>query len=333
MNPPSTMQALQMRGLGELVPTELPVPVPGPRELLIRTLAATICTSDLHDLARNPFGIRLPRVLGHEAAGVIVARGVEAGDWPLGTRVAVHPVVPCDECAECERGWGHLCSRLGHLGHDRDGAFAEYFGQRADRVRPLPDDVPATVGALLEPVAVCLQAVARAGQVCGRDVLVVGDGPFGNIIARLAGRGGARRVIVVGRTPFRLQRIRGAETTEIAPKASVDVAILAVSSSQAAASCLAALRPRGRLVIFSALVEPTALDLFSLHLRELEVVGACNDEERLDDALSCLSDPTLALHEIVTHALPFAEWPEAFALARDGHDRALKVALTFPEAA
>jgi len=311
----------------------LPAPTPGPRDVLIRTLAATICTSDLHDLERNPFGIALPRVLGHEAAGVVVACGADVRGFAPGMRVAVHPVVPCGECAECARGFSHLCARMGHLGNDRDGAFAEYFVQRADRVRRLPEQVPATVGALLEPVAVCLQAVARAGAVHGRDVLVVGDGPFGNIIARLAVGKGARQVVVAGREPFRLGRIPGVTTVKSAPRASADVSILAVSSTQAAVSCLEALRPRGRLVVFSALPEAVALDLTSLHLREQEIVGACNDEERLDDALRCLSDPELALHEIVTHALPFPRWAEAFALARDGHDRALKVALTFPETA
>ena len=327
------MQALQMRGLGKLVLTTLPVPTPGPRDVLIRTLAATICTSDLHDLTRNPFGIALPRVLGHEAAGVVFACGAEVREFAPGMRVAAHPVVPCGGCAECARGFGHLCARMGHLGHDRDGAFAEYFVQRSDRVRRMPEQVPATIGALLEPVAVCLQAVARAGAVHGRDVLVAGDGPFGNIIARLAVGKGARRVTVAGREPFRLGRIPGVITVKSAPKASADVSILAVSSAQAAVSCMEALRPRGRLVVFSALPEAVALDLTSLHLREQEIVGACNDEERLDDALRCLSDPELALHEIVTHALPFARWAEAFALARDGHDRALKVALTFPETA
>ena len=332
MNTPSTMRALQMRGVADLAMAELRVPAPKPREVLVRTLAATICTSDLHDLARNPFGIALPRVLGHEAAGIVTACGAEAREFAPGMRVAVHPVVPCGECAECLRGFGHLCARMGHLGQDRDGAFAEYFVQHADRVRPLPDEVWATTGALLEPVAVCLQALARAGEIRGRAVLIAGDGPFGNMIARLAVRSGARRVIVAGREPFRLGRIPpSAEAVKSAPKASVDVAILAVSSAEAAASCLAALRPRGRLVIFSALPDAAALDLFSVHLRELEIVGACNDEERLDDALRCLGDRELALHEIITHAIPFARWAEAFALARDGHDRALKVALTFPE--
>lgn len=330
MNLPTTMRALQMRALGELVLTEIPVPEPGPREVLVRTLAATICTSDLHDLASNPFSISLPRVLGHEAAGVVVKCGAVAGEFSPGTRVAVHPVIPCGECAECVRGLGHLCARMGHLGYDRDGAFAEYFVQRSDRVRMLPDHTPAVLGALLEPVAVCLQAVARAGKVGGRDVLIVGDGPFGNIIARLASRAGGR-VVVVGREAFRLGRIRGAEATTVPPRAAFDVAILAVSSAEAARTSLAALRPRGRLVVFSALPEPPKLDLFSLHIRELEVVGCCNDEDRLDEALHCLSDPTLALHEIITHSLPLERWTEAFLLAREGHDRALKVALTFAE--
>src|SRR5947207_2314909 len=144
---PATMQALQMRELGELALTTLPMPTPGPRDVLIRTLAATICTSDLHDLARNPFGIGVPRVLGHEAAGVVVACGADVREFTVGRRVAVHPVVPCGACAECARGFGHLCARMGHLGNDRDGTFAEYFVQRADRVRWLPEQVPATVGA------------------------------------------------------------------------------------------------------------------------------------------------------------------------------------------
>lgn len=324
------MLALQMRAVGELVLTRLPVPVPGPHEVLIRTSVATLCTSDLHDLARNPFGIPLPRVLGHEAAGLVAVAGTDVRSLPPGARVAVHPVVPCEVCAECRRGFGHLCSQMGHLGIDREGAFAEFFVQRADRVRVLSPTIPDAVGALLEPVAVCLQAVARAGDVRGREVLVAGDGPFGNLIARLAARAGAGRVTVVGREPFRLGRLRQATPATTTAPGSTDIAILAVSSADAAAECLAALRPRGRLVIFSALPDPAPLALFPVHVHELEIVGACNDEDRLDEALRCLMDPSLALAELVTHELPFERWAEAFALARHGHHHALKVALRFP---
>lgn len=324
-----TMQALQMRGLNTLVETEVPIPIPGAGDVLIKTLAATICTSDLHDLKSNPFGITYPRILGHEAAGIIIACGRDVNHLPLGTRVAVHPVVPCGKCEECKRGLAHICSDMGHLGYDRDGSFAEYFTQRADRVIVLPENISNATAALLEPVAVCLQAVARAGDVKGRTVLVTGDGPFGNIIARLAKRAGAARVIVTGKVPFRLQSIPDVEIPVTDPVRCVDVAILAVSSQEALATCMKALRPRGRLVVFSALKEQVTLDLFTLHLAELEIVGACNDEDRMQEALECLSDKTLKLEEIITHQVPFENWEEAFTLARDRHDKTLKVAITF----
>ena len=325
----SYMKSLQLQGLNRLMKVDIPVPVPGANEVLIRTKAATICTSDLHDIRANPFGIKYPRVMGHEGAGVIVACGSDVKDYVPATRVAAHPVVPCRICSECLRGLEHLCSRMGHLGIDRDGCFAEYFVQRADRVRAIPDNISFALGALLEPVAVCLEAIARSNDINGKTVLVAGDGPFGNIIARLAQRAGAGRVLVSGREPFRLQRIPGVEIADIVPAGSVDVAVLAVSAVDAVETCLQALRPRGRLVVFSTVQEPVALNLFNIHVSELEVVGACNDENKIDESLQCLTEEKLALENIITHQIPFDRWEEAFDLARNGHNRALKVALVF----
>ncbi len=192
----ATMQALQLLAPNQLEHCVLPTPQPGPHQVLVKTLATTICTSDLHDISRNPFGITLPRVLGHEAAGIVVASGAQVSSVDIGALVAIHPVVNCGECQECRRGFTHHCQQLGHLGFDRDGCFAEYIVQREDRVRVLPPNVSAHVGTLLEPLCVCLQAVARAGDLTQKTVLVVGDGPFGIIIARMAlrwGEGHSRR--------------------------------------------------------------------------------------------------------------------------------------------
>jgi 2-desacetyl-2-hydroxyethyl bacteriochlorophyllide A dehydrogenase len=329
INIPATMRALQMQGLNQLVQTELPLPTIKPDEVLIRTGATTICTSDLHDIHSNPFGIQLPSILGHEGAGTIVQCGSAVRGLSVGMRVGVHPVVPCGTCIECQRGFGHLCLNMGHLGIDRNGTFAEYFAQRADRVRKLPDEVSFHLGALLEPVANCLQAISRAGNIKGRVVFVVGDGPFGNIIARLAVRAGAARVLVAGKEPFRLGMIPGVEIVETNPVGVVDVAILAVSSAEAFTTCITSLRKRGRAVIFSLLQDPVPVDLFALHIAELEIVGCCNDENKIEESLQCLTDPKLNLSELVTQQIPFDDWKEAFHLARDRHDKALKVAITF----
>ena len=323
------MKSLQLQGLNKLIKVELPIPVPGQEEVLIKTEVATICTSDLHDIKTNAFGIKYPRVMGHEGSGVVVACGSGVTDYTPGTRVAAHPVVPCRACSECERGLEHLCLHMSHLGIDRDGCFAEYFVQRADRVRPLPDNISFALGALLEPVAVCLEAISRSNDIKGKTVLVAGDGPFGNIIARLAQRAGAARVLVSGREPFRLKLIPGVEIVDAVQAKSVDIAILAVSAAEAVYTCLQALRPRGRLVIFSTVQEPVALNLFNIHVSELEVVGACNDENKIDESLQCLTEEGLALENIITHQIPFDRWEEAFELARNGHNKALKVALVF----
>ena len=89
------------------------------------------------------------------------------------------------------------------------------------------------------------------------------------------------------------------------PAASVEVAILAVNSARAATACLRRCGRRGRLVIFSALASTALPGLHAVHLRELEIVGSCNDEDRLDEAMKCLGDPAMAMHEIITHHIPF----------------------------
>lgn len=323
------MNVIQLQAPQKMVLTRLPVPKPKSNEVLIKTKAATICTSDLHDIDSNPFKIKLPTVLGHEGAGVVVACGDEVKNFIPGMHVAAHPVVPCGICQECRRGLEHLCSNMGHLGIDRLGTYAEYFIQRADRIRQIPDDMSFPLGSLLEPVANCLQAISRAGNIAFKKVLVVGDGPFGNIISRLALKGGAEKVMVYGKTAFRLNLIPGAEIVDNIPENSVDVAILAVSSADAVRTCMNSLRKRGRLVVFSLLEDPIPIDFFNLHISELEIVGCCNDEFKIDESLACLRDPDLNLSEILTHQIPFENWEEAFILAKERHDEALKVSIVF----
>ncbi len=342
MSLPDMMQALQLAAPGELRLVKLPVPQPRPDEVRVRTVAATICTSDLNDIERNPFGIVLPRVLGHEGAGVVQAVGEEVEGFRPGEAVAAHPVIPCRACENCRRGLGHLCSCMGHLGLDRDGTFAEYFCIRADRVRRLPESVSLEYASLLEPVAVCLEAVERGRIGRGDNVLVVGDGPFGIIIARLASLHEPRQIILVGRHEFRLQQVpqaivlnerRTPQVLDAVLQANqglgCDVAIMAAGTQTALDLCLGSLRARGRAVVFSALSGPATLDLCRLHIHELEILGACNDPDFLDAALERLADPQLRLSSLVTHHIPFAQWPRAFDLARSKKDEALKVALVF----
>jgi threonine dehydrogenase-like Zn-dependent dehydrogenase len=342
MTTTATMRALQLQSPGCLAEVEIPVPHPGADELLVRTLTTTICTSDLHDIDHNPFHIRLPRVPGHEAAGVVSEVGSGVTGFDHGDAIAAHPVIPCRMCANCLRGFGHLCTRMGHLGLDRDGTFAEFFCIRADRARKVPPELARSTGSLLEPVAVCLEALERGSIHEGDSLLIVGDGPFGLIMARLAGDYHPARVIVVGRHDFRLRQLEGAfvinerDTRDVAgavrsanSEEGVDVAILAVGNPAALDLCLTSVRARGRIVVFSAVPGAVPVDLFRLHTAELELRGACNDRDLIDSAHDRLVDRGLNLDSLITHRIPFVDWARAFELARHGKDSAIKVALTF----
>lgn len=340
------MKALVLEALNRVVYTDVPRPTIGDDELLIQTAVSTICTSDLHDIAANPFAATLPITLGHEGAGTVAAVGAEVTDFRVGDRVVTHPVHPCGSCIACATGMAHLCEEMGHFGLNMPGTFAEYYIVRSDRARHLPDGVPFTVAALFEPICVCLEALAQAKLRTGDRLLIIGDGPFGLLMARLAGTmspgalGALGRIVVAGHSPFRLALAGSAQTVNTADAADVvetllatndgspyDAVILATESKTAVAEALTLLRRKGRLVIFASLAGATAVDMMAVQTKELEIVGACNDEERLDDALAFLVAEQTTLADLVTHTFALEGYQEALELAAAGQDRAVKVAL------
>jgi threonine dehydrogenase-like Zn-dependent dehydrogenase len=377
------MKALQLQAVGRVELIDIPVPRPGEGQLLLRTGAAVICTSDLNDVRSNPFGIALPVIMGHEGAGTVeqVAPGVSG--FTIGDRVAAHPVHPCGRCWNCRAGMRHLCADMGHFGLNMQGVFAEAFLVRADRARVVPAEVPFAAAALAEPICVCLESLAQARVARGGSLLIIGDGPFGVLTAMLARELELARLVIAGHHSFRLGFASGAvavntgagassmdvppmSTTGVppvvghngpgpeapathgqdahatknaadalatmkahAPAGGYDAVILAVGRAEAVRQGLELLRPKGRLVVFSAIPGQTPVDLFSLHVKELEIVGACNDQERLDAAVERLGADWAELGRLVTHRLPLTEYRRAFELAGGAHGQVMKVAFEF----
>jgi threonine dehydrogenase-like Zn-dependent dehydrogenase len=310
--------------------------------MLVKTGAALICTSDLNDIRENPFGIELPVVMGHEGAGVVAEVGPAVTGFRPGGRVATHPVHPCGRCRSCSHGLGHLCLEMRHFGLNMPGTFAEYYVVRADRARVVPGDLDFTAAALAEPICVCLEALARANLKACDKLLVFGDGPFGVLMARLAASMGPGRLVIAGHHDFRLAlageavKVNTASLSdpvtalrEASGDVGYDAVILAAGSGAAATQGLELLAPRGRLVVFSAVLGATPIDLFPVHVKELEIVGACNDLDMLDDAARLLAYDSLRLGDLVTHKFPVEQYREAFQVAASRHAAAMKVALTF----
>lgn len=331
-----------LKALGQVELTEIPVPEIGEDQLLVKTGAATICTSDLNDIRENPFDITLPVVIGHEAAGTIAAVGASVRHFRIGDRVATHPSHACRRCEICRAGLEHVCPNMAHFGINMQGTMAEYFVVRQDRARHLPNSVDFPLASLAEPVSVCLEALTQARLSPASSLVIVGDGPFGVLNAWLAQTLGVGRVVLVGEHDFRLAFARGAMTINIrevenparAIKAAsgglgYDAAILAVGSREAFVQCMECLKPKGRLVVFSAIPGETPVDLFSLHLKELEILGSCGDQDRFDEAVSILSNPSFAISDLITHRFPLSEYGQALEVASVRHDSAMKVSFVF----
>jgi threonine dehydrogenase-like Zn-dependent dehydrogenase len=228
------------------------------------------------------------------------------------------------------------------------GTFAEYYVVRQDRARRLPAHVPFDVAALFEPLCVCLQALAQGRLRPGDHLLILGDGPFGLLMARLAQNMALGEVVVAGHRDFRLAHAapRGHPAATVNTTGSADLtqtllaahggvgydAIILATARAPVNAVLSCLRRKGRLVFFSAVPGDTPVDLFSVHVKELELIGACNDEDRLDDALAYLVAHGDALANLVTHHLPLDAYQYALDLAAHAHDRAIKVAMTLGDA-
>jgi threonine dehydrogenase-like Zn-dependent dehydrogenase len=334
------MRALQFQGVGKLSLVDAPLPQPRSGELLIRTGAAVICTSDINELRTGIFGAKLPITFGHEGAGTVAAIGPDVTGFTVGDRVATHPVHSCGQCTNCRSGMAHLCDQMRHFGLNMQGTMADYFVVGADRARRVTKNTPFVAAALAEPICVCLQAIHQARAGSKSRLLIIGDGPFGVLMSWLAKSQEVGNVTMTGEHEFRLAaasadhkvNIHQSDVQErLQSLAPFDAAILAVGNGNAAQQGLAMIGPKGRLVIFSAVNDPTPLDLLRVHIKELEIVGACNDEDRLDEAVARLTGAPDQFAKLVTHQFPLSQYEQAFSLAANGHDRALKVAFNFEE--
>jgi threonine dehydrogenase-like Zn-dependent dehydrogenase len=334
------VKALALTSRGHLTTIDTPVPVPADDQVLIKTSATTICTSDLIDIDHNPSNLAFPTVLGHEGSGTIVKVGNAVRGFEVGQKVATHPVHPCNHCVTCAAGHGHLCPNMLHFGLNMPGTFAEYYLARPDRIRAT--SVEAARACLAEPLSVCLEALEQARLTPNASLLIIGDGPFGIIMTRVAKQFQLRCTVLAGWSSFRLGFAPNAVTVNTKGQdnpvqmllaannnSPYDAVILAVGSSQAVCHALHCLKPKGRVVLFSGFLEPVQLDLNLVHFKELELVGACNDQDRFDEAVKLLSDESWS--DLITHRFPFNSFEHAFELVRFRKDECLKVALEFSE--
>ena len=321
----------------------------GPGQVEIAIKAGGICGSDLHYYNHGGFGtirLREPMILGHEIAGTIKALGSGVSGLAVGDRVAVSPSRPCNECDYCLKGQQNHCLNMRFYGSAMpmphiQGAFRQRLVAEAWQCHKVADGVSINEAAMAEPFAVTLHAVARAGSLTGKRVLVTGCGPIGAlaiIAARVHGAReivatdvmdgvldkaltiGADRVINVANAPDHL-------AAYAANKGTFDVQFEASGNAQAVRSGLEVLKPRSVLVQLG-LGGDVAIPQNLVVAKEIEMRGTFRFHEEFGLAVDLINARRADLKPLLTGVFPLNEAVTAFETAGD-RNRSMKVQLSF----
>ncbi|MCZ7590408.1 MAG: zinc-binding dehydrogenase [Gaiella sp.] len=290
------MRALRLHGPGDLRLEDVPDPVAGEGEVLLRVEVALTDGTDLkayrrgHPVLLGP----LPSPFGHEACGIDVATG---------RRVVVANSAPCGSCAACARGQQTLCESLFPL---LNGAYAELLlvPERIASVNllPVPPGLAPEVAAMAEPLACCLHGVEVASVARGDTVAVVGLGPIGLMLCACVADAGGRPVAVGSREERRA--LASAFGAVSADPAGADVVIEAAGTVEAWVRALELVRPGGTVLAFGGLARDARVDIdpYRIHYEEVRLVGAFHHTPSdFRAALAFLASGAFPFERLITH--------------------------------
>lgn len=318
---------------------DVPMPVPGAGQALIKVAGCGLCHTDLHYVDHGVETFKKPPlILGHEIAGTVTALGPSANGksrTAVGDRVLVPSVLSCGHCSFCRQGRENLCADLTMLGNNIDGGYAEYVVVPAAELVPVPDDLPLEQACVVaDALSTPYHAVKHRGKVrVGDTVAVVGCGGVGLNLVQCAVVSGAR-VIAIDLNDQRLitARALGAAeainpaTVERVDKAvrsltngGVDVAFEAIGNPKTIELAFGLLRRGGRLCVVGYSAEPVTLSAARLMYYELEVAGSlgCGAGE-YPEIMALVRAGTLRLDPIVSGTLPLADINEGLDRLRRG---------------
>ncbi|KEI44695.1 NAD(P)-dependent alcohol dehydrogenase [Saccharopolyspora rectivirgula] len=319
-----TMRAAVLRGIKDIVVEQRPTPVPGPREVLVEVRSVGTCGSDTHYYEHGRIGdfvVEGPLVLGHEASGVVVARGSEAEKHRIGQRVAIEPGMPCLSCPQCRTGRYNLCPRMRFFATPPvDGAFCEYVAVHEEFVYPVPDSLSDDAAGLIEPLSVGVWACQKARVSPGSRVLITGAGPVGLITAQTARAFGASEVAITDVNPHRLRlaaELADAVTVNVAEQplseAGLEPEVLLECSGvpKAAAEAIRTVGRAGRVVLVGMGGDELPLPLSHVQNFEIELTGVFRYANTWPTAISLAASGKVDLDRLVTHHFGLDEVEQA----------------------
>ncbi|MFE1030213.1 zinc-binding dehydrogenase [Streptomyces sp. NPDC058818] len=322
------IRRILVRSIDDITVEHVPAPTADEGELLVRTAVVGVCGSDTHAAqGHHPF-MPLPYHPGHEAVGVVAAVGPGADGFAPGDRIIVEPNLSCGQCPQCRSGRYNICEELKVFGCQTPGAMTDLFTIPADRVHRIPEGMTDIEAALVEPLATPVHAVAKAGDLTGRTVVVLGAGPIGLLVLAAARHAGAAKIALTDLLPGKRERALrlgadaalAADAPDLTEQARaalggpVDMVFDCVAREQSMAQATDLVTKGGRITVVgvgAAGTTPIRLDL--IQDREISVEGTLMyTAEDYRTAIALIASGAVDTDEIVTGTFPLEEAAKAF---------------------
>jgi threonine 3-dehydrogenase len=321
---------------------EVPVPEPGPGDVLIRIEAASICGTDLHIYRWDEFAssrMQTPITFGHEMTGRVVRSGPRVEHLPPGTAVSVETHLFCGHCASCRAGRAHICENLRIVGLDAPGGFAEYIVVPAQNAWAVGPGVPHEVASIYEPFGNAVHATFAGGgspEIATATVAVLGCGPIGLFAVGVCRAVGARQVLGVEPNEFRagLAKQMGADVvidpTVTDPHEAVreatgghgaEVVLEMSGHSTAIAQGIRMLAPGGRMSLLGLPDDEVPLELTdNVIFKEARLIGVTGRElfRTWQQTSTLLETGMVDVSPVITHRFSLERFEEAFEVVTSG---------------
>jgi L-iditol 2-dehydrogenase len=342
------MKALLLSEYGRLEMVEIPMPRPGPDEVLVRVEACGICGSDVHGYDGGS-GRRVPPiVMGHEASGTIAALGANVSSQREGDRVTFDSTIYCGECQYCRTGEMNLCESRQVLGvslpeWSRPGAFAEYVVVPTRVLYPLPDAVGFADAAMVEPLAVAVHAVELTNVKPVDTALVVGAGMIGLLVLQALRESGCSQTIVVDvdDTRLKLAKDLGATHTINAKTSDVvaavlkltggvgaDVALEAVGSTPTIKTAIESVRKGGTVTLIGNVTATAEIPLQIVVSRQIRLQGSAGSSGEYPRCIELLASGAVQVKPLITAIAPLEDGAGWFKRLHAREPNLMKVILT-----
>ncbi len=315
---------------------DVPAPVPGINDVLIRVHKTGLCRTDLHIYKWDAWAqktIPVPMVVGHEFVGEVVEIGSNVNDFRIGDLVSAEGHVVCGRCRNCLAGRRHLCADTKGIGVNRAGAFAEFISVPMTNVWHHQPTVDREVASIFDPFGNAVHT-ALSFDVLGEDVLITGAGPIGIMAAAIVKHAGARHVVITDVNDYRLALARKMGTIvthnvrsgslkkvqeELGLKEGFDVGLEMSGSPAAFRDMIENMAHGGKIAMLGIPSEPISIDWNKVVFNMLTIKGIYGREMyETWYKMSVMLESGLDIRPVITHRFHYTEFEKGFAAMMSG---------------